>query len=272
MIQKQLISICFILLSFFAISQEINRVEITGKVIVETDEKEGITVYNSSSNKGTITDENGNFKIKVALNDVVVFGALQFQDFTVSISEKVLDSKKLTVYLVEEVNKLDEVIVLPYDLSGNLYVDVQNTRTYNVDLDAIYFGIEHQEEFEFSDDYKSGITNPSVDDQLPYFDNGFNVINFVGLLVSPLLKNSKNKTKKQKEPEVKVPSGKLSERYNAEFLKENFNIPLDKTNAFIAFVEDKGIDEKLLVKGKEIQLLEYISKQSKLFLNSKSEN
>ncbi len=271
MIQKQLISICFILLSSFAISQEINRIEVTGKVIVETDEKEGITVYNSSSNKGTITDENGNFKIKVALNDIVVFGALQFQDFTVIIDNKVMDSKKLTVFLVEEVNKLDEVIVLPYDLSGNLYVDVQSTRTYNVDLDAIYFGIEHQEEFEFSDDYKSGITNPSVDDQLPYFDNGFNVINFVGLLMSPLLKKSK-KSKKQKDPEVKVPSGKLSERYNAEFLKENFDIPLNKTNAFIAFVEDKGIDEQLLVKGKEIQLLEYISKQSKLFLNSKSED
>ncbi|MEM9680369.1 MAG: hypothetical protein AAF901_08605, partial [Bacteroidota bacterium] len=257
---KSYLTVFLLLFTVAIASQDVIRTEISGKIVVETDDKEGITVFNSSSNRGTITDEEGKFKIKVAFNDVVVFGALQFQDFMVVIDQRVLDSKQLTVFLVEEVNKLDEVLVLPYDLSGNLAVDVESSRTYNVSLDAVYFGLEHPEDFEFSADYKTAINNPSVDDQLPYMDNGLNVINFVGLLASPFIKSKK---REEVAPEVSVPSGKLSERYDANYLKVHFGIPLAKTNAFIAYVEDKGIDSKLLAKDKEVQLLEFISQQSK---------
>ncbi len=263
--QKQILIFFFLMVSLCAISQEITRIEVAGKVVVETNDKEGITVYNTSSNKGTITDENGNFKLKVALNDVVVFGALQFQDFTVIIDTRVLDSKRLTVFLVEEVNKLDEVLVLPYDLTGNLNADVESSRTFNVDMDAIYFGLENQQDFEFSADFKSGINNPSVDDQLPYMDNGLNVINFVGLIMSPLLKSKK---RKQNEAPPKIPTGKLSERYDAKYLNTHFNIPPERADAFIAYVQEKGIKEELLEEGKEVQLLEYVLQQSKLFLKS----
>ena len=71
--------IVLIICSFFVItaySQDVKRIPINGKIIVTSEDKEGVTVYNSSSNKGALTDEDGYFKINVALNDVIQFGAL----------------------------------------------------------------------------------------------------------------------------------------------------------------------------------------------------
>ena len=121
-------------------SQDIKRLSVNGKIVVTSADKEGVSVYNTSANKGTVTDENGEFKIDVAINDVVEFGALQFKDFTVVINDKILLSKQMTVILVEEVNKLDEVVLLPFGLTGNLGADLENVRTYNVSLDDVYFG------------------------------------------------------------------------------------------------------------------------------------
>ena len=109
--------IVFILccLSVFGLhAQDIERTLVNGRIVVSTNDKEGVTVYNSSSNKGTTTDENGDFELMVAINDVVEFGALQFKDFEIKVTEDIVTSKKLTVILVEEVNKLDEVVILPF--------------------------------------------------------------------------------------------------------------------------------------------------------------
>jgi len=60
----------YLALIFFAFSftiiqaQETKRVEVIGRIIVKNPDVEGVTVYNTSSNRGTITDDEGRFKIK----------------------------------------------------------------------------------------------------------------------------------------------------------------------------------------------------------------
>lgn len=258
---KFLSLLVFIFFISFTFAQDINRVDIEGKVIVDSEDKEGITVYNTSSNKGTTTDSLGQFKIKVALNDIVDFGALQFKHFKVTITESILESRQLTVVLVEEVKKLDEVIILPYGLTGNLSADVESVRTFNVNMDAIFYGLEHDENFQFSADYKSAINNPSVDDQLPSMRYGLNVINVVKLITSPF----DNKMPKQNSIEL-IPIGKLNNNYDADYLQRHFNIPKDRTDEFIMYIERIAIDSNLLEVENELLFLEYIKKLSQDFL------
>ncbi|MBT8325005.1 MAG: hypothetical protein HKN99_07775 [Winogradskyella sp.] len=257
------LSIILVLFSItFSFAQDINRVEIEGKVIVDSEDKEGITVYNTSSNKGTVTDALGQFKIKVALNDIVDFGALQFKHFQVTITEDILVSKQLTVVLVEEVKKLDEVIILPYGLTGNLSADVESVRTFNVNMDAVFYGLEHDENFQFSADYKSAINNPSVDDQLPSMRYGLNVINVVKLIARPFVDESP----KANSVEL-IPIGKLNNNYDADYLNRHFNIPRDRIDEFITYIEKIAIDSNLLKVENELLFLEYIKKLSQDFLN-----
>lgn len=249
---------------FLLTAQNVTRVEIAGKVVVNSDDLEGITVYNTSAKRGVLTDENGLFTVSVALNDVIEFRALQFQDFSVTIDENIIKTRKMTVFLVEEINKLDEVVILPYDLSGNLLVDIESVKTFNPDLDAIYFGLANMNEYEFPDDYRSKVVNvamPGTGNNIPY---GLNVIGIVDLFLRPIFNSKKNKDLEVMGEEEAYQA--FTDLYSTKFLVENFNIPEDKVDDFVAYVEDEGVDFSLLNSGKEFEFLEFISVKSKEFL------
>ena len=110
-------------------------------------------MYNLSSNLGTITDDEGKFTIEVAKNDRIEVSALQFEKFTLVVSDGIIAAGSMTIFLVERVNRLNEVLILPYGLSGDLATDLDNTKTVNPNLDAVYFGMANVNEFEFTDDY-----------------------------------------------------------------------------------------------------------------------
>ena len=255
----------FLMFSNLAFSQVINRIEVKGKIVVDSEDKFGITIFNKSSKLGSITDEKGEFAIKVALNDVVEFRALQFQTFTVIIDEDIMTSKKMSVYLVEQVNKLDEVIILPYDLTGNLLVDIESVKTFNPDMDAIYFGLGNLHLYEFSDDYRSKVVNIAMPER--DLIHGVNVVNLVGMFLEPLFNKSK-KNKITAEQTVNIPVGGFQEHYSTQFLVDNFKIPEDQIDEFITYVETHGLDYSLLNKGKEFEFLDFISQKSVLFLES----
>lgn len=247
---------------FFSIlivqAQQIERVEINGRISVDTEDKEGIVVYNQSANKGVTTDENGAFKIDVAVNDVVGFGALQFKDFIIIIDARIIESRQVSVRLVEDVNKLDEVLVLPYDLSGNINVDVNAVRTYNVDMAEIYEDEEDFDDYKFSADSQTKVDSPILNENR--FVNGLNMVNIFRLFVN---KKDKSQSKVEQILENRSP---IIKRYNAAYLETHFNIPTDLTYAFIDFVEEATYDKMLLEKKNEILLLDYLRKQSELFL------
>ena len=85
--------------SLLVTAQDVNRVEVNGKIIAKND-VEGVTVFNTSSNKGTVADENGDFKLDVALNDIIEVSSLQYVSVEVSVTQDVIDSKVLRLFLV----------------------------------------------------------------------------------------------------------------------------------------------------------------------------
>ena len=145
---KILFLVC--LISTLAFSQDFKRFNVDGTIIVESSELGGITVFNASANVGTITDDNGAFTLAVRLNDVIEVSALQFQNISFKVNEAIMGSKSMKVFLIMEINKLDEIILLPQSLSGNLAGDVEVTKPFSPKLDALYYGIKNKDEFEFA--------------------------------------------------------------------------------------------------------------------------
>jgi hypothetical protein len=261
--------ILLLLLTLSVFSQDNNRIKIAGKIVVDANDKEAVTVFNTSSNKGTITDAEGKFSISVKLNDVIEISALQFQKFTVIIDEDVINSKQMTVFLVEQINKLDEVIIRPYDLTGFIEQDIASIKTFNLDMDTIYFGIYDDSSYEFSDDYHSGVNNIAMPNGI---DNvfGVNVFQVVGLLLEPLL-SRKNKSKiviKRKDLFSSISAINLGDYYSPNFISESFNIPEKDFDKFIAFTESNGLNYWLLDNDKELEFLDLLKGQSELFLKS----
>lgn len=263
---KKLLPIILFCISFFAISQNIKRVVVEGKIIVEGNDIEGITVYNTSSNKGAVTDENGEFTIAVALNDFIEVRALQYQNFDFKVSQAILNSRRIRVILIEEINKLDEVLVMTKGLSGDLDADINSVKTFNPKLDALYFGIKKSDEYEFTDDNRSEINNAAMHSQSQTMVNGLNIINIVDQLLLPLFRSE---VKDKKAAGIsEVPVSAIKYYFGSTFLVDNFEIPEHRVEEFIRYVEDdETFDFALLNYGRELEFLEVLSQKSKSFLN-----
>lgn len=267
---KLLLFLC-LATTVLSFSQDIKRVEISGKIVVNSEDLENVTIYNTSSNKGTLTDEGGKFKIEVALFDILEVHALQFQDFTVTVDQNIIDSKKATIFLVEKVNKLDEIVLLPYDLTGNLPLDMESVRTFNPDLDAIYFGIADISAYEFPDDSKSQVENIAARGPGNYIRYQMDGAAIIGMLLKPLFKSGKDNKEKKKEEMVAMTSTGLRDYYSTRYIIDNFKIPEDQIDEFIIYVESHGLNYAMLKKGSEMEFLEFLNQKSDEFLKSQSE-
>lgn len=265
---KKALLILLTLLSISATAQKFQRIKVDGKIIVEGNDVEGITVFNTSSNKGVITNENGEFTIEVALNDFIEIRALQYQNFDLQVSQAIIDSKRMRVFLIEEINKLDEILVLTKGLTGELKTDVSTVKTFNPKLDALYFGIRKMDDNEFSDDLRSEVKNEAMHMQSQTMVNGLNIVNVVDQLLIPLFRSEVKDKEAAGIPDVPVSSIKYY--FGSEFIIDNFNIPEHRVEEFIRFVEDdKNFDYSLLNYGKELEFLELLNKKSRVFLNTK---
>lgn len=264
---KQTLLSIFLLFSGIILAQSTQRVTVEGRIMANDNEVENVTIFNLSSNKGTITDVEGKFNISLALNDVLEISALQFEKMNVIINEDVINSKKITIFVVEHLNKLNEVLLLPYGLSGNLQEDLKTVQTFNPDLDAIYFGLNNIDDFEFPDDHLSAVENPALWEthRLRY---GVNFGAIFGAVATEIFKRDKKKDNKRKFPAVSEDNQTLIDVYSIAFISDTFDIPEDQVNTFIAYVENDGIDPVLFDEGNEVQLLEFLVNESKKFLNT----
>ncbi|OBQ56158.1 carboxypeptidase-like regulatory domain-containing protein [Tamlana sp. s12] len=264
---KKIVLFITILCSLQAVSQNVNRIEVLGKIIVEGSDISGITVINKTSKVGTITNDEGEFTMQVALNDVVEVSALQYQNISFEVNEAILKSKRMKLFLIEEINKLDEVVVTEAGLTGNLAVDLESAAPFNPKLDALYFGVKNNMDHEFKPDNKTKVENLGQNYQQQRMINGLNIVNVVDQLLLPLFRSNVSDKKKAGVPEVPIES--IKPYFGAQFLKDNFNIPEHRTQEFIQFVEKDNFDFTLLNYGKEMEFLELLNQKSIEFLNQK---
>ena len=250
--------------SSFTFSQTLERIEVQGQIIADHQDIEGVTIYNTSSNKGTVTDIEGKFILNVSVNDRVEVSALQFEKFKIVITQEIIDAKSMTVFLVERINKLDEILILPYGLTGNLETDLDKAKTVNPNLDALYFGIQEMDQYEFTEDYKSEVVNMAMTQ--PHFKNGVDFVKIIGGLFKPIFKSG------NKNDEISASDSSMSANRSIEFLMRRLNISQEEINKFVEFVEDNDFDTSLLEEGKEFEFLEHLINQSKIFQEKRAKN
>lgn len=234
-----------------------NRVFVAGEVIVPLDgEASQIEVINQNSKEGTVTNQYGQFGISVREGDRLRFRAIQYQNFTVIIDENIVKNKKFTIKINDEINTLDEVIVKPYDLEGNIEVDARKVKT------EFYAAPESEEvinEYEGEQPYvRSQTITENYTTEQRFIKNGLNIANIFREILS-----SKEVSEDQTLPkDVDVMVRKM---YKDSFFKENLDIEQENINQFIFFVEDKGLTKSMLQKGNELNLIEFLIKKSEEF-------
>lgn len=253
-------SILFFLINTALNAQDVKRIEVLGKLFVSND-MEGVTIFNTSSNKGTVTDSQGNFTIDVALNDILEISALQYEAKTIIVNQDVLSSKQLHLFLVDKVNTLNEIVLLPAQLSGNLFVDIENAKVEK----QVDFNFGNLSQMEFPEDEFTKVDNKILK-QNELID-GFNFASVFGLnkLINRPIKKHSTPKEEMRIEEV------LATIYPPVFYQNNYKIPIHQVEDFLRFVVANGLTKSFLQEDEEFMLLEFLQKQSLAFLKQEHE-
>ncbi|MEZ4786529.1 MAG: hypothetical protein R2790_01260 [Flavobacterium haoranii] len=267
----------FILLLFFiqfSFSQEKEREVLVGKVVSDSLEVENITVLNLSSNIGSVSDFDGKFSIKARINDTLVFQGLSFVSKKYVLTESDFLINEFKVKLEGKLNELNEVVVTPNSLTGNLAEDSKKIKVYVPNLAGIDFS-----KLSFPDDQYSKVANPLE-------KSGFSPltgINFNKIL--DLFDTAEKREKRKKIRAENIANEKwlrevqsesfydhLMKRYSHNFIVENLKIKKEDIVSFVAFA-DPGSHQlaEFLKSENELKFVEYLVAKSSEFNRNKLE-
>ena len=106
---------------------------INGKVLNSSNNVvlENVHVVNLNSVKGTLTNEDGNFVMKAAVNDTLYFSYLGFKSIRVRVTNDWMKFGEIKIKMTELSIALEEVIVKPIELTGYLEVDAKLIPIYD---------------------------------------------------------------------------------------------------------------------------------------------
>jgi len=236
--------LCFLLLlmPLFSFAQTVLK-----GTISNTEDTEGIHVFNDAFQKYTITDEYGNFEISVNINDVIAFSGVQYELKTILITEKHIDNGFLEVLLTEKINELEEVLIT-YQLTGDLSIDAKYIKTVvpmEIALTNSFRGLGKYDGM-LPSDGQSAIGSNSIPE-------GVNVLGLIGMFIP---KN--NKTIVPEIIPLDYSRNALVIYYGGDFFVGHLKMPKDDEERFIQFTELDSILVVSLRKRNKFELLHRI--------------
>ncbi|MEK6151707.1 carboxypeptidase-like regulatory domain-containing protein [Flavobacteriaceae bacterium 3-367] len=240
-----------LLLSFLCLGlvsgQDDGRQLLRGKVLYRNSNVPNENVINTTSDRATITNENGQFAIRVKEGDELAFMAINYQLQIVKITPEILKNNRLVVEVNEKVTELDEVVVSPENQKK--FLEVQN---------------EDFKQYEYETDRSTEVINVAESQTTRGMRDGINFVNIFRALVRS------NKDKTEARAPLKV-SEVLRQVYDDEFFVVDLRIPQDKIDNFLYYCDAQMPAQSLLKRDNEFQLIDFLVSHSKKYLKELNE-
>ena len=235
-----------------------------GRVTARSGEVTGVTVQNLTSRRATITDVDGNFTIRAATGDTLVFSAVQFKRKQVPVTDALFATAFVVVPLEEFVNELKEVVVQPFGLSGDLGKDLDGLQLQN-EVSAVALGLPN-----------AGKAHPTQSERLLAEANGGAwslgagaVGAGTGIPINPIINAITGRTKRLKN-RVKVDrtyarTQNVRREVTDSIFEVELQIPKTKIADFMYFCEVDQEFQLLVAQGDGLKLWGYLLDRSKLY-------
>ncbi len=241
-LKKTILIVCSLVLTASGFGQQDERKILRGKVLYRNSNVPNENVINTTSERATITNDNGEFAIRVKLDDEIVFTSINYQIEIVKITQEILDRNRLVVEVNEKVTELDEVVVSPENQSK--FLELQN---------------EDFKQFDYETDQSTEVVNIADDPKLNMLQDGLNFVNIFKALFLSRQKNDKDSSP------LKL-SDVLRQVYEDDFFVTDLKLPADKIDDFLLFCDTQMPTQSLMKKDNEFQLIDFLVSQSEIYL------
>lgn len=232
---KKLLAVALLLSLPYLYGQE--RDAIKGEVIADSIVAP-IHIINITSEKGSVSGSSGDFELKAAVGDTLLFSSVQFQKKKIAITAAHLNEKLLVVKLFPELNLLNEIRL--HQLSGNLIKDIASIKTYDrgiIDFalsDKIPLTVEERKLFALSDP-----NDP------------------VGQIYGAISREKKRLRKAIKSNELRTLVLEAKNIFPQEFFTETLKIEAIRIINFVYFCSRKKLFRQLVENKKNLELMRF---------------
>ncbi len=229
---------------------QVNRILILGKITSDTTAVENVHIINKNSQKGTISNKNGEFQIPVTKNDTLIFSAIQFKYHELIITQALLNSKEIIIKLTNELTILDEVLVKQHNLSGYLQNDIENTSLkHHVDA--------------FTLNLPNACKGPKNEVDVIRLRQG-QYSGTIGQLYGWISGDLKNLKKLEKLETERLTLDKIRQFIKDAYFINELNIPKDHISHFLYYCKSRGVIT-LFEEDKKNEIVTILHEESKRY-------
>lgn len=245
---------CCLLMAASAQGQDFFSEKLEGRVYSDDGDVAATHVLNMTTDRATITDSDGFFAISVHLNDTLVFSAVQYKRKEIVVNLSLLESKLLLIPLEEALTELDEVVVTPYNLSGDISRDLSNLDIEPV-VTASTLGLPNA--------YVKPITKAERELYTATTGGGIVPLNPIINGISGRTKMLKNRIKRN---ETYARTERVREFYVDSLYTTELKIPKEKIDDFLYFCEVDADFQSLVDTHDRLAIWEFMRKKSLVYL------
>lgn len=227
-----------------------------GRVVADSVRVDNINVMNLTSRIRAITDDKGKFTMYAKANDTLYFSGVSYRSRKLVLREEHFGSDEMVIQLDVNVITLDEVVITPRVLSGNLGKDSKDTKTMKINS-QIDSGAILAEMGPVS-------AKPVPTENL----SPLRGVDFVAIYKMIF----KKKRAKQDRGEIygktdaKPFATAVQDLYTHYFFTETLKIPHSEIGLFLTFCDKGEATRALLAPDKEFELTDYLISQSREYL------
>ena len=250
-------------------SQGIERKVLRGKIVADSLEVENLTVYNITSNVGAITDVDGKFSINARATDTLFIQGLSYDSKRYILTDKDFWLPVLEIKLHVKITELNEIIITPYTLTGNLNEDTKRIQVYGEGFAKIDAKVVKY----YDDDIRLGTPENTAMPNV-FAPTGVNLLgivvgiaNLVGIKGNPKSNSERVfEERRIRDLQSKSFSEHMLERFSHNFFIETLKIKNEDIPMYMSFAELNVYELSPLLKAEnELKLIEYLINKSAEF-------
>ena len=235
-----------------------------------------VHVVNLNTEKGTFSNDYGQYRIVVSLGDTLRFSSVEYETVKKTITDRIYFSKKLNLVLENKNYVLNEVVVKEHDLTGNLSIDRKKVpkdtiATMGKNLSNLIDDISKKSQ-------KGILNKPSKKDSKLAEEskrntdptksfNGLDLGSIVGGLIRLIPKNKSKKKSKKKS--IQLLKNNILSDFGYDFF-DQLKIPDDEIYAFLNYCSKFNIEE-LYEQESKLNLIKFLEDKSNIFLEQHKE-
>jgi hypothetical protein len=203
-------------------------------------------IINLNSKQGTITAEDGTFKIFVKIGDTIAISSIQHQKKKYKITANSFSFQGLQLYLLPRIYQLKEVNLKRHDLAGSLGIDVNAVPITNIpDINAVTLGLPNAGRKLLS----------KVEREIFAASDG------PLMLISSLLTGKLRMLKKKKKIQKEEKDVQLIYENIKYFLMKDLNIKKEDGYRFLYFCRTDSLFNNQVLKD-ELTLIKFLQKKA----------